>query len=154
MLTRYRPTSNVDPFRVFANEIDRFFNQNIPSISEGSNGRVGFVPPLDVWHDAEAVHVETELPGFKLDDIEILATPEELTIRGERRTREDAGDTQPVHSERSYGRFERSVSLPTQVDVDRAEARFEDGVLRIDVPKTSESRVKRISIGSGAENAG
>jgi len=141
MLTRTRTNTSTDPVRAFASEIDRFFNAGLEPVSQ----RRGLVPPINAFHNDDAITFQAELPGFSLDDIEIAAAPEEITIRGHRPNAVPE-DTQPLRIERAAGRFERTLPLPFPVDTDNATASLEHGVLTVTLPKSSSARVRRIAI--------
>jgi HSP20 family protein len=103
-------------------------------------------PPINLWEDEERVYAEAELPGMKLDDLEIFVTGgNQLTISGERK--EPAGNGAAWHRrERGYGRFTRVIELPGAVDEDKVEAQFKLGVLTITLPKREEAKPRRIAV--------
>jgi HSP20 family protein len=103
-------------------------------------------PPINLWEDEERVYAEAELPGMKLDDLEIFVTgANQLTIIGERK--EPAGNGAAWHRrERGYGKFTRLIELPSAVDEDKVEAQFKLGVLTITLPKREEARPRRIAV--------
>ena len=98
-------------------------------------------------HD-DAIVVKAELPGLNPDDIEVSVHGNTLTLSGEKKeSSEDKGDNY-YHVERRYGRFHRDVLLPAEVDAEKVEANYKDGVLTITVPKTEEAKPKKIKITS------
>lgn len=103
-------------------------------------------PPINFWEDEERVYAEAELPGMKLDDLEIFVTgANQLTISGERK--EPAGNSAAWHRrERGYGKFTRVIELPSAVDEDKVEAQFKLGVLTINLPKREEAKPRRIAV--------
>jgi HSP20 family protein len=105
-------------------------------------------PALNVWEDAEAVFAEAELPGLKLEDVEIYVTgSDQLTIKGKR---EPAKRSPAVwhRQERGFGSFQRTVTLPLPVEADRVEARLENGVLTIRMPKAEAAKPRKIPVKS------
>jgi HSP20 family protein len=104
---------------------------------------------VDIFEDGENVVVKAELPGMKKEDIEISLKDDILTISGEKKREEKVEKKNYYKLERSYGSVIRTFRLPTQVQTDRAKAKFENGVLEIKVPKTEEAKKKekKISIG-------
>ncbi len=92
-----------------------------------------------------------ELPGVKLEDLEITLDDGLLTIQGERSFADDSSEQQYHRIERRYGAFRRSITLPAHVMADAVEASFEDGVLQIVVPKAEEAKPKRIQVRPGGE---
>ena len=103
-------------------------------------------PPVNVWEEADAIHVEAELPGLDLKDLEIYVTNgNQLTIKGERK--QGVADKGVWHrQERGFGAFSRVLTLPFPVDADKVEARFEYGVLHVTLPKHETAKPRKINI--------
>lgn len=102
-------------------------------------------PPVNVWEDQEHVYCEAELPGMQLDKINIYVTEgDQLTVEGERQPFDGQGTWH--RRERGFGRFSRTFTLPVPVDADKVEARYEQGVLRITLPKSEAARPRRITV--------
>ena len=99
----------------------------------------------------DAYLVTVELPGVKLDDLEITLEDGLLTIQGERHFASDSSEEQFHRVERSLRAFRRSITLPAHVEADAVEASMEDGVLRILVPKAEEAKPKRIQVNPGGQ---
>jgi HSP20 family protein len=110
-----------------------------------------WTPALDIAERTDAYLVTVELPGVKLDDLEITLEDGLLTIQGERYVTNDAADQTFHRVERSSGAFRRSITLPAQVEADAVEASMEDGVLGILVPKADEAKPKRIPVTPGGQ---
>jgi HSP20 family protein len=110
-----------------------------------------WAPALDIAEGKDAYLVSVELPGVKLDDLEITLEDGLLTIQGERHFTNDSSEEQFHRVERSSGAFRRSITLPAQVMADEVEASMEDGVLRIMVPKAEEAKAKRIQVNPGGQ---
>jgi HSP20 family protein len=108
-----------------------------------------WAPALDISEGTDAYRVTVELPGVKLDDLEITVEDGLLTIQGERHFASESSEEQYHRLERSSGAFRRSITLPAQVEADAVEASMEDGVLRILVPKAEEAKAKRIQVTPG-----
>jgi HSP20 family protein len=110
------------------------------------NNLVGAYPPVNVWEDADAVHVEAELPGLNLTDLEMYVTGgNQLTIKGERK--QELPDKSVRHrEERAFGAFSRVLTLPFPVNPDKVEARFENGVLLVTLPKHEASKPRKITV--------
>jgi len=105
----------------------------------------GAWPAVNLWHDNEAFHLEAELPGFSLDEGEVSATENMVTVRGRReRTTPEGAETLRV--ERALTHFERSVGLPLPIDTSRVEATLTNGVLRVTMPKAESARPRRIEV--------
>src|SRR6266545_3004167 len=112
-----------------------------------------WAPALDIAERKDAYLVTVELPGVKLDDLEITLEDGLLTIQGERHFADDAADQNFHRVERRYGSFRRAITLPAHVVADEVEATIEDGVLRILVPKAEEAKPKRIQVNPGGMEA-
>ncbi len=103
-------------------------------------------PALNLWEDANHVYAEAELPGLKLEDLEIYATaPDQLTIKG---SRKPVGPEKAVwhRQERGFGEFTRVLTLPFAVDANKVEARLEHGVLTLKMAKSAEAKPKKIAV--------
>ena len=103
--------------------------------------------PLDVAETENEFVVKASLPGIKPEDVQITVHGDTLTIRGESKAEEEKqGQTWHLRERRS-GAFQRSLSLATPIDADKANARFEHGVLTLTLPKSEQARPKQIKIG-------
>ncbi|GFN23091.1 Hsp20/alpha crystallin family protein [Thermanaeromonas sp. C210] len=104
-------------------------------------------PRLDLYQTDKEVVVTAELPGLvSKDDVEITATENSLSIRGEVRRTQEAAEQDYHRSERFYGTFARTISLPAEVDPERATASYRNGILEIRIPKAAQQRQRRIPI--------
>jgi HSP20 family protein len=110
-----------------------------------------WVPALDIAERKDAYLVAVELPGVKLDELEITLEDGLLTIQGERQFTSESSEEQYHRVERSSGAFRRSITLPAHVMADEVEASMDDGVLRILVPKAEEAKPKRIQVTPGSQ---
>src|SRR5881398_3556007 len=102
--------------------------------------------PVDIAERQDAYVLTVELPGVKVEDLEIAIQDGLLTIQGERQPSQDSADEQFHVLERRYGLFRRSITLPRHVQADAIEASTEDGVLQVVVPKVEEAKPKRIEV--------
>jgi len=127
--------------------VDRLFESMVPSFvrNMGLSDSTLSGPALNVIEDDNRLFVEAELPGVALSDIEITVADNTLTISGSR-TLSNLDDANALRQERGDFVFERSLALPTQVEVDAVEARMTNGVLRVTLPKVLESRTRRIAV--------
>jgi len=104
------------------------------------------VPAIDLYQTDEEVVVKAALPGLKADDVQITVTDDLLTLRGEFKW-ENGHENATYHiREQRYGSFERSISLPVDVQTDKAKADFQNGILTITLPKAESVKPKTISI--------
>jgi HSP20 family protein len=132
------------------NQMDRLFAHalGLHGQWQGASTRA-WAPALDIAEGKDAYLVTVELPGVKLDDLEITLEDGLLTIQGERHFAHDSSEEQFHRVERSSGDFRRAITLPAHVEADAVNASMEDGVLRILVPKAEEAKAKRIQVTPG-----
>jgi HSP20 family protein len=131
-------------------QLDRLFAHALGLDTQQASGRSSaWAPALDISERTDAYLVTVELPGVKLDDLEITLEDGLLTIQGERQVTSESSKEQFHRVERSSGAFRRSITLPAHVMADAVEASMEDGVLRILVPKADEAKPTRIQVTPG-----
>jgi HSP20 family protein len=99
-------------------------------------------PSMDIFTEGDNVVVKAELPGMKKEDIDVSLTEDTITISGEKKKEEKIEKKDYYSFERSYGSFKRSFSLPSEVQTEKASAKFKNGVLEIRIPKTEEAKKK------------
>jgi len=110
------------------------------------NGERDWSPAVDVTETADAIEVRTEVPGMKRDDIEVDIANGILTIKGEKKETAEEKNRSWHHREVRYGSFSRSFTLPADVKPDEASASYEDGVLKIRLPKEEKALHRKIQI--------
>lgn len=105
-------------------------------------------PTMDVFETDKEVVVRADVPGIEPSDVEVVATEDSLTLRGEVKDERQTDDRGYYYAERRVGAFERTISLPTEVVPDKAKATFKHGVVEIHLPKVAEakSRAKKITV--------
>ena len=109
--------------------------------------------PMDVSETADAFVVEAALPGVKPEDLDITLQDNVLTITGETRQEQNEQQKANYHRvERRFGRFSRSVALPTQVQADRVAASLNNGILRVEVPKAEQVKPRKITVNAGGSS--
>lgn len=111
-------------------------------------------PALDVHQTADEVVVTASLPGIKPEDVEMTITGQTLVVRGEFKEDETVDRDQYLYRERRFGSFSRQIELPTRVEGDRADATFENGVLRLSIPKAEDVKPRQIQIKAAASSNG
>jgi HSP20 family protein len=127
-------------------EIDRLFESPLGELTRTSQLLSGWTPALDVYEDKDNFTVKAELPGMKKEEIEVSLHDGCLSISGERKTESKHEDAEVYRAERFFGRFQRTVTLPSTVAADKVAAAYKDGVLTITLPKTEEAKPKRIDV--------
>ena len=134
--------------------MDRLFDED--TFRPFSWGGVSEGPslPLDVTTDADALTVEAALPGIKPEDVDITIENGTLTITGTTASERKAEEGSYLVQEIRRGRFSRSVTLPNGLEPDKAEATFENGVLRLRIPKAEQVKPRQIKISPVTEGNG
>jgi HSP20 family protein len=142
--------NGTQPVLRLKDEMDRLFN----NLVEGAlvRGPVPFLrrggfPAINIWEDDRNLFAEAELPGFKMEELEVLMNGLELTIKGHRTDQPHEGAT--FHRrERAVGEFTRSITLPLPVETEKVQAALRDGVLTITLPKAQEVLPRKIKVQS------
>jgi HSP20 family protein len=134
----------------YADPVDRLFDSFFGAGGQrhGAGASVLRAPETDVIETEREIRVVTEMPGLKRENIEVDVENNVLTVRGEKREERTEGEQGRFHlAERRYGTFSRSFVLPRDVDADSIQARFDDGVLTVTIPKSEKARRRRIDVG-------
>lgn len=127
-------------------EIDRLFEAPMAELARTSQLLSGWTPALDVSEDKDNVYVRVELPGMRKEDIDLSLHNGSLSISGERKSEEQFKDAEVYRAERFFGRFQRTVTLPTPVAADKVKAQYKDGILNVTLPKAEEAKPKHIDV--------
>jgi HSP20 family protein len=141
-LSRWRPFEALTrPFPLDLNEMFRRF-------VEGDGGQPIFDwrPAADLLETSDAFVIKLEAPGMKAGDIQVSLTGDVLTIKGEKRQEEKRDEDSWHVVERSYGAFQRTFTLPGVVSPEQIDAQFKDGILEVKLPKSKESKTKKIVV--------
>ena len=144
-LTRWNPGSDLVRDR-FSRLFEDAFNDMLRPFEAEDVSNRSWAPAVDIRETDEEVTLFVDLPGMKKEDVNVTLENNVLTISGERKfEREDTNDN--YHRiERSFGSFTRSFTLNQNVQTDRVEANFKDGVLLVSLPKQEQAKPRRISI--------
>ena len=108
--------------------------------------RASWLPSVDVHENENQITLRAELPGLAEEDVDLTVDKGRLTIQGEKRLEKEDTDGDYRRIESSYGSFYRSFPLPDSIDQNKIEARFDNGVLNVILPKTEEAQPKRIEV--------
>ncbi len=143
---RYRVRSPWQEVDRLQQEMNRLFS----TLSEGDALRPAGYPAMNVWTNPEGAVVTAELPGFDSEDIDISVVGDQLTLSGSRQP-EELGEGERYHRrERRFGQFTRTFQLPFQVEANNVEARYEKGILYIELPRAEVDKPKRITVKAAA----
>ena len=142
MYRRYRTPSIYRELLRMQNEMDRLFRETSPR----SLPRASTFPPINIWSDDENAMITAEIPGVDKNDLDISVTGDTLSISGSRTPDELPEGARYHRHERNYGEFNRSIQLPYTVDVDKVKADFEQGVLKVFLPRVESEKPKKITV--------
>jgi HSP20 family protein len=136
--------SSFDRLSSLRDEVNRLFDFSLPARDSGLFS--GWSPALDVFDDKDNLVVKVELPGLKKEEINISLHEGVLTVSGERKRETEKKEGESFRSERYFGKFQRSVTLPTAVDSSKVSAAYKDGVLTVELAKAEEAKPKQIAV--------
>jgi HSP20 family protein len=143
LTTRWEPFAEVNRL---SRELDRVFG----ALDLGRNNRQSSFrayPPINVWQDSDNFYLESELPGFEMEDLDVSVSDNQLNIKGARKAPQLEGGKW-LRRERGFFDFQRTVELPTEVDTENVSASLHNGVLTITLGKRPEVKPRRIEIRS------
>lgn len=136
LLTRF------DPFRDFENRFLRTYTNH-----DEDKGIVGFTPNVNVREGEFAYHVDLDLPGVKKEDIKVDVKNGQLLVSGERHFKEEVKEEDYYKVETRFGKFSRTFNLPDNIDIENIDAKSDNGVLEVVIPKIEEKKnIKSITI--------
>jgi HSP20 family protein len=127
-------------------EIDRLFEAPLAELARSSQLLSGWTPAFDVYEDKDNVYVRAELPGMRKEDIDLSLHNGSLSKSGERKSDESLKKADIYRAERFFGRFQRTITLPTPVSIEKAKAQYKDGILSVTLPKAEEAKPKHIDV--------
>ena len=135
-----------DPFREIRELENRIFQNYVPA-TQTEKGINAFTPSVNTREDEKTYYIEVDLPGVKKEDIKVDIKENTLTISGERKFKEEVKEEDYYKIETSIGKFTRTFTLPEDADVENIDAKNENGVLDIVIPKVKkEESVKTIEV--------
>lgn len=147
-LVRRKPIGNL--FNLH-NEMGRLFGDLLSSQdNEGNTENASWMPTVDISETEQGFEIHAELPGVKESDVNISVSDNLLTIKGEKQAEEKTDEKNFHRVERRYGSFQRSFTLPRQVDTTQIKAGYKDGILTLTIPKAEEAKPTEIPISTDA----
>jgi len=144
-----------DPFREFTtlqDRMNRLFRDNYGEGQEALSTST-FAPPVDVYEDEHNVTLKIEVPGIDEKDIDVQIENNLLTVHGERKFEKEEKEENFRRVERQYGSFTRSFTLPNTVNPEQVQARYDKGILKIQLAKKAEAKPKQIKVNVGSDKA-
>lgn len=150
-ITRFTPfRAPLNDVALLQHKLNSIFNDFARPAGESEGLAAGsFVPPVDVYEDAQKVVLKLEVPGIKQDDLDIRIENQTLTIKGERKFEAEQKEENFHRIERRYGTFVRSFTLPQTVDTEAVNASYDAGVLTVSLAKKAEAKPKQVKISAG-----
>jgi HSP20 family protein len=135
-----QPGAGVGSLADLHNQINTLFDQafsgsGFPDLFADDSGQTLFKPNLDIREGEKQYEVSLEMPGVSKDDVDVEVRGDALIIRGEKKREDSHEEGEYQYTERSYGSFQRVLSLPEDADSDSIEAGFENGILRVKLPR-------------------
>ena len=143
--TQIEVTRPTDIFSAMRDEMDRMFERfehgwpRLPSLISRGLRREVILPDVDVHENEKQIMVEVDLPGVDEKDVSVTFANGVLTIKGEKKSEREEKEENYYLAERSYGKFERSLTLPETIDENQIEAKFDKGVLTVTAQKKPEA---------------
>jgi HSP20 family protein len=140
-----------DPFRdleTIQSQMNKLFDSSLVKWTDRDTGLLegAWSPAVDIYDSKDAVMVRADMPGMKKEEIDISVHGDALTLKGEKKHEEEKKDKGFVRTERFYGSFNRAIRLPAEVDAEKVEANYKNGVLELRLPKKEEAKPKQIKI--------
>lgn len=151
-ISRYREPVGFFGLQRLNRILDEAFG-GLPFPEQGNVITSTWFAPTDVSEDENNLRISMELPGVEPDDVRLSLENNILTIRGEKRQQLDENNERVHRFERTYGAFERTFALPNTVDPDQIEARYENGVLQVRIPKAERARPREIRVNTSASGS-
>ena len=151
-ITRFAPyRSPFSDLALLQNRLNSIFQDLTPGSGESEALTAGtFVPPVDVYEDAQKVVLKLEVPGIRQEDLDVRVENQTLVVKGERKMESEEKEENFHRIERRYGSFTRSFTLPQTVDPNSVKAGYDAGVLTISITKKAEAKPKQVKIEVGS----
>jgi len=144
-LVRWNPWKDL---AILQNRINRLFGEPFlrSGTSEEDGGLGTWYPDIDMFEQGDKIVITADLPGMDKKDVSVEVKDRVLTLKGERKLENEVKEDDYYRRERSYGRFQRSFTLPAEIDENKIKADFKNGVLKIELPRPEEQKPKQITI--------
>jgi HSP20 family protein len=140
-ITRWDPFREAVTLQNRVNSLFRNLNEEDAPLAAAN-----FVPPVDIYEDAEKVVLKVEVPGIDQKDLDVRVEGNTLTVKGERKFEAEEKEKNFHRIERSYGSFFRAFTLPATVETENIKASYNAGVLKLELKKTPEAQPKQIKV--------
>jgi HSP20 family protein len=144
-IERWNPFQEIDTLQ---RQMNRLFDRLMPTDGGEITG-FNFIPAVELEETEDVIHLRLEVPGLEAKDINIEATPESVTITGERKFETKTEENGVTRSEFRYGKFQRIIELPSAIQNDKVNAEYKNGILHLTLPKTESEKHKVVKINLG-----
>jgi HSP20 family protein len=145
-LIRWQPFQEIDTLQ---REMNRLFDDVLTPSGRLNNSGSTFMPAAELKETEEAVHLKLEVPGLEAKDLNVEVTADSVSISGERQTETKTEEKGMFRSEFRYGKFQRVIPLPAQIDNQKVQAEYKDGILSLTLPKMEDERRKVVKVNLG-----
>ncbi|MBW4646811.1 MAG: Hsp20/alpha crystallin family protein [Goleter apudmare HA4340-LM2] len=150
-LDPWQGIERLDPFREIDSlqrQMNRLFDRLVTT-DGGEKTGFAFMPAAEITESDDAFRLKLEVPGIEAGDIDIEATPESIAISGERKTETKTQENGATRTEFRYGKFQRVIPLPSQIQNDKVQAEYKNGILHLTLPKAESERHKTVKVNLG-----
>ncbi len=145
-LVRWQPYREVSSWQ---REMNRLFDSMMTTGESGFNGRIAFMPAVEMNETPSAIHLKLEVPGLEAKDLDVQVTQEAVSIKGERKSESKTEEKGVTRSEFRYGSFQRVIPLPARIQNHKVQAEYFDGILNLTLPKTEEEKNQVVKVNLG-----
>lgn len=143
-MSRWRWDDTFEELERMRQEIEKLYQY--PEIKQLRRSSAGIFPAINITEEKDAYYIRAELPGIKGDDLDISLANNAVTISGERKSDPEDEKSRYHRREREVGTFSRKITLPTQIDESKVDAKCGNGILTIVLPKAESAKPKKIAI--------
>ncbi len=141
-LVRFEPFRELDTMQRQMNRLfDDFF-----TTSRRGDGTFAFAPAAELSETASAYHLKLEVPGMDINDLDIQATAEAVSVSGDRKSKSETEENDMTRTEFRYGKFGRVIPLPGRINNSHVQAEYKDGILTLTLPKAEEEKNKVVKV--------
>lgn len=143
-LIRWQPFQEIDSLQ---RDMNRLFDRL--STNDGEANRSNFVPAAELQETPDAIHLNLEIPGMEVKDLDVQVTADAVSITGERKEESKTSEKGMTRTEFRYGRFQRVIPLPARIQNTNVQADYKDGILKLMLPKADEEKNKVVKVNLG-----
>lgn len=143
-LIRWQPFQEIDSLQ---RDMNRLFDRL--STNDGEANRSTFVPAAELQETPDAIHLNLEIPGMDVKDLDVQVTADAVSITGDRKEETKTSEKGMTRTEFRYGRFQRVIPLPVRIQNTNVQADYKDGILKLTLPKAEEEKNKVVKVNFG-----